>query len=112
MICMMELRELELRHADFANERVIVYVVSNDDSLAAAANQRDFPHLRVVLDPDQKVAQALGMIHVGAGKQGDDTNAPTTLLTDSDGIVRWISRTPYIFDRPTPDRLLEEIGKL
>lgn len=112
MICRVELGELESRHAEFAKRQVKVVVISNDDRVAAGLNQQDYPHLTVVADTDQAMAKALHMIHPRASNTGGDTNAPTMVLVDGNGVVRWYARSPSIMNRQRPDDVLRAIDQL
>jgi peroxiredoxin len=79
---MVELGELEAHERQFAAKHVRVVAISNDDLETARITQADFPHLVVVSDADQNIAKAMDVIHKGAGRDGSDTNAPTTFLID------------------------------
>ena len=45
------------------------------------------------------------------GPQHGDTNAPTTILVDGDGKVRWFFRPDYFIVRLSPDEFLQAIDK-
>ena len=106
---MAELGELERRHEEFDRRNVRVYAISNDDTPRAQLNQKDFPHLKMVSDEKMDLARAIGTIHLGAGKDGVDTNAPTTILVDGSGFVRWLGRPSNFFERFPPDKVLAVI---
>jgi peroxiredoxin len=108
---MVELGELERNHAEFAARGVRVVVISNDVHEAARSTQADFPHLKVVSDADENLARAIEVIHPRAGQNGEDTNAPTTLLVDGKGAVRWIRRPRNIMSRLSPQELLAAIDE-
>ena len=108
---MVELGELEKRHADFAKRNTRVVVISNDNQADARATQARFPHLVVVADTDQKMAKTLKMIHPGMSPEGTDTNSPTTILLDGGGKVRWLFRADRFLTRLPPEELLTEIDK-
>ena len=99
---MVELGELDGHERQFAAKQVRVVVISNDDLETAQITQAEFPHLVVVSDADQNIANAMEVIHKGAGRDGIDTNAPTTFLVDGQGQVRW-------FFRPR-DRFIERLS--
>ena len=106
MACMIELGELERRYGDFEKRNVRVYAISNDDAPAAGLNQKDLPHLTVVSDAKMDMARALGTVHPKAAPDGGDTNAPTTILVDGSGTVRWLGQPGHLFERiPTDDVL-------
>jgi peroxiredoxin len=106
---MVELGELESHQRQFADRHVRVFVVSNDDRADAQATQTDFAHLAVVSDPDQNLARAVQVIHAGAGPDGKDTNAPTTILVDGQGTVRWVFRPTRFIERLPADELIKAI---
>jgi peroxiredoxin len=108
---MTELGELEQYHQEFADRRVRVVVVSNDDQPTAQATQADFPHLVVVSDVDQNMAQAMQTLHPGVGPGGSTTNAPTTFLVDGTGNVRWYRRPERFLARLTPGEVLAAIDE-
>jgi peroxiredoxin len=108
---MVELGELEGHHQQFAERRVRVVVISNDDLETARATQTDFPHLVVVSDAEQNMAKALHVLHAGAGRNGEDTNAPTTFLVDGTRKVRWLFRPERFIVRLSADDLLKAIDQ-
>jgi peroxiredoxin len=106
---MVELGELEKQHAEFAKRNTRVVVISNDDPLSARETQAKFPHLIVVADTDQNMAKALQVIHPGMGPHGTDTNAPTSIVLDGNGTVRWLVRPDRFLTRLAPEDLLKAI---
>ena len=109
MMCMMELGELEKRHADFARRNVRVMAVSLEGRDDAEKTQSDLPHLVVVSDADRSIANALDLIHPHSSPDGGDTTVPTTILLDRAGVVRWLYRPARIFIRPSPTEVLAAI---
>lgn len=106
-----ELGELEKRHDDLVRQNVRVIAVSNDNKGDAQETQSAFPHLLIVADTQQKFANAVKVIHSGAGPGGTDTNAPTTFLLDGDGTIRWTYRPPNLAVRLTPAEVFAAIEK-
>lgn len=106
---MVELGQLEKHHDEFAKQEVRVIVISNDKQTTAQATQADFPHLIVVSDAEQNMAQAMQVIHPGAGATGEDTNAPTTFLVDGTGHVRGMLRPERFLTRYSPNEVLAAI---
>ncbi len=98
---MKELGELEANFQELAKRKARVVVVSMDDRENAQASQAEFPRLLVVADSDRTMSQSLAVIHPGAASGGADTDAPTTILVDGTGTVRWLFR---------PDRFLERLS--
>jgi peroxiredoxin len=108
-MCMMELGELEARHADFVRRTVRIVAISLDGREDAEKTQSDFPHLVVVSDADKGIATALDLIHPHASPDGGDTLVPTTMLIDREGIVRWLYRPERYIMRLSPAELLAAI---
>ncbi|MBI2824366.1 MAG: redoxin domain-containing protein [Planctomycetia bacterium] len=109
--CMTHLRELEAHHEEFARVRANVVVVSIEDVDTAAATQRDFPHLTVVSDERRELADAVDVINKQSAPDGGDSAAPTILLVDSGGTVRWLHRPTRFIERPTASRLASAIER-
>jgi peroxiredoxin len=108
---MIELGELERRHADFArrNARVIVSSVEGVDD--AKKTQADFPHLVVLADQGRGLSNAVELIHPHSAPDGGDTDAPTTIVVDRGGTVRWLHRAPRVLERLSPDEVVQAIDK-
>jgi peroxiredoxin len=109
---MVELGELEGHERQFADKHVRVVVISNDDLETARITQADFPHLVVISDADQNIANAMEVIHKDAGRNGSDTNAPTTFLVDGQGQVQWFFRPDRFIERISADELLKSIERV
>src|SRR5262245_11522509 len=99
---MIELGQLEANTQEFAKKKVQVVVVSVEDREAARATQADFPHLVVVSDAERKLSSAVEVIHQHSAPGGGDSAAPTTLLIDGGGTVRWTFRPDRVFTRLSP----------
>jgi peroxiredoxin len=106
---MVELGELEKRHQDFANRKLRIVAISDDDLANAQLTQAKFPHLLIGSDPEQSTARAFAVIHEHMGPGGTDTNAPTTFLVDGAGNVRWFFRPERFMVRLSPDELLTAV---
>ncbi len=106
---MIELGQLERRHEDFAQRNVRVLVVSVEGLEDAGKTQADFPHLLVLADEQRGLSEAAGVIHPHSAPDGGDTDAPTTILVDQDGTVRWLYRSPEVIARLSPDEVLQAI---
>jgi peroxiredoxin len=102
---MIELGELESHFQEFNKRRspVGIVVVSTDNREDAQKSQTQFPHLKVVADTDQKMCQTLKVMH------GEDKAAPTTILIDGQGTVRWLFRPDRFLERLSPAQLLAAI---
>jgi peroxiredoxin len=108
---MIELGQLEAHWQEFEKRKVRVVVVSVEDQEAAKATQADFPHLIVVSDAQRKLSDAIDVIHRHSAPDGGDTSAPTTLLIDGKGTVRWTFRPDRVFHRLSPEQVLAAIDK-
>lgn len=106
---MLELGELERRYEDFARRNWRVVVVSLEGPDEAKQTQADFPHLLVVADQEHRLSNAVGVVHANSAPGGGDTSAPTTILIDRLGIVRWLYRPPTAISRLSPDEVLSAI---
>jgi peroxiredoxin len=108
---MVELGQLEGSWQEFEKRKVSVIVVSLDDGEASRATQADFPHLVVVSDAEQKLADALAVLHPGSAPGGRDTTAPTTILVDGGGTVRWTFRPERVMTRLSPSEVLAAVDR-
>jgi peroxiredoxin len=108
---MIELGQLEKHHEEFASRNTRVIVVSLEDEKDAKETQKDFPHLVVVADKELGLANALQVIHPQSAPGGSDSIAPTTLLVDGAGLVRWTFRPDTFLRRLSPAEIGEAIDK-
>jgi peroxiredoxin len=108
---MIELGQLEANWQEFEKGNVHVVVVSVEDREAAKATQADFPHLIVVSDAARNLSGAMDVIHPRSAPDGGDTSAPTTILIDGEGTVRWTFRPERVFHRLSPEEVLAAIDK-
>jgi peroxiredoxin len=106
---MVELGELQKTVAKFEDRNARIYVVSIEDSDTAAKSVREFPGLRVVADTERKMAEAFQVIHPGSAPGSGDSSAPTTILVDAKGQVRWTFRPERHLKRLSPDELLAAV---
>src|SRR4051812_2031820 len=108
---MIELGQLEAQWQEFDKRNVRVVVISVEDREQAEKTKADFPHLIVVADAERKLVDAVEVIHQGAGHDGGDTAAPTTILVDGSGTVCWTFRPDRVLTRLTPAQLLAAIDR-
>jgi peroxiredoxin len=108
---MIELGQLEAHWQEFEKKKVRVVAVSIENLEAAKATQADFPHLVVVSDAERNLSQALAVIHPHSAPDGGDSAAPTTILIDGAGTVRWTFRPDRVPGRLSPEQLLAAIDK-
>jgi alkyl hydroperoxide reductase subunit AhpC len=106
---MTELVQLERRHDDFARRNIRVLVASMEGLDDARKTQADFPHLEVLADQERGLSEAAALIHPHATPEGGDADAPTTILVDKQGTVRWLYRSPVVIARLSPDDVLQAI---
>ena len=67
---------------------------------------------RFVADGDLAVARHYGLIHAGAGPNGEDVPRPATVVLGRDGVVRWLSVTRNFQVRPDPEDVLRAVRAL
>ena len=108
---MIELGQLEERHEEFAKRNARVIAVSIEDQEKAQLTHKEYPHLVVVADAQRNLSKAVGVIHAESAPDGGDTAAPTTLIIDGDGTVRWIFRSESVFSRLTPEEVLAAVDQ-
>jgi len=108
---MIELGQLDAHHEEFARRKTEIVVISLEDQKDAQVTQKEFPHLVVVADAARKLSEAVEVIHQNSNPHGGDTSAPTTLLVDGNGIVRWVHRPDLVFGRLSPADVTAAIDK-
>jgi peroxiredoxin len=108
---LIELGQLERNHREFEKRNARVVVVSLEDQEQAKATQAEFPHLLVVADADRALAEALKVVHRQSAPDGGDSAAPTTLVLDGDGTVRWTHRPERVLGRLTPEEVLAALDE-
>jgi peroxiredoxin len=108
---MTELGQLEARATDFSQRNIRVVAVSVEGPEEARKTQKDFPHLLVASDHERKLSSAVDIIHQLSGPNGADTSAPTTILVDCQGKVKWLYRSERVIARLSPDELLAAADK-
>ncbi len=108
---MLELGQHEKRHEDFKQRNVRVIAVSVEGREDAQKTQTEFPDLLVLADDGHNLSDAAALIHPHAGPGGQDIDAPTTILVDHDGMVRWLYRPPEAISRLSPDEVLQAIDQ-
>jgi alkyl hydroperoxide reductase subunit AhpC len=108
---MIELDKLERRHEDFARRHTRVIVASLEGPDDATQTQAEYPHLLVLADQGRGLSEAVGLIHPHAAPDGRDADAPTTILVDQHGTVRWLYRSPRVIARLSPDDVLQAIDQ-
>jgi peroxiredoxin len=67
---------------------------------------------RFVADGDLAVTRRYGLVHAGAGPDGQDVPRPATVVLDRDGVVRWFSVSRNLQVRPDPRDVLRAVRAL
>ncbi len=106
---MTELVQLDRRISDFREKNARILVASVEGLDLVGKTQAQFPNLIAVSDEGLNLSRAAGLIHPGAAPDGSDADAPTTILVDRQGVVRWLYRSPSVIERLSPDALLRAI---
>jgi alkyl hydroperoxide reductase subunit AhpC len=104
-----ELGQLEARHQDFEKRNTRIIGVSLEDRAEAAQSDAQFQHIMFLADKEGNLARAAELIGPQHAPDGGETNAPTTIVLDHDGVVRWVYRPDRYIHRLTPDELLAGI---
>jgi len=63
----------------------------------------------ILSDPGAQVITSYGLLHRGAGMDGQDIALDTTLLVDVDGRERWRHVSQTLLDVPTTEEVLMRI---
>ena len=106
---MVELGQLESRHADFQAKQVRIVAVSTDSLEDARTTQQRFPHLTILADADQGLIQAVAMGGPHHSPDGREVVSPTTLFIDRQGIVRQIYRSDTFLTRLSAEEVLKRL---
>lgn len=88
-----------------------VVAISVDDREHTLAFWRDVlnQQFTALSDPNAQVIRSYGLIHPGAGMEGNDIALDTTLLVDADGRERWRHVSETLPDLPTAAETLKHI---
>jgi peroxiredoxin len=108
---MVELGELAAHHADFERRNVQMVVASLEGPEDAQQIKNQWENFIVIADKDRGLASQAQVIHKRSGHGGGDTTAPTTILIDRHGIVRWLFRPDRFLERLSPEEVLEAVDK-
>jgi peroxiredoxin len=108
---MIELGQLEKHHADFEKRNVRVVVSSVEGPEESKKTQSRFPHLQVLADDSHALSNAVDVMHKNSGPGLSDTSAPTTLIIDGSGIVRWTFRPDNVTTRLSPEEVLAQLDR-
>lgn len=67
--------------------------------------------MTVIADTERGLASAVEVLHPGSSPEGTDTTAPTTMIVDGAGQVRWVFRAERFMTRLTPDEVLAALDE-
>lgn len=96
---------------EFDKRKVRIVAVTLEDCNDAEFTQKQLPRLTVVSDSEQKLTGAVQAVDVGANPNGGDLAAPTTILLDGEGTVRWMFRPERYIVRISPEEILAAIDE-
>ena len=108
---MIELGQLEEHHQEFEQRNVKTVAISLEDQEDSRQTQSQFPHLLIVSDAERKLSNAIEVIHPKSAPDGGDTSAPTTILVDGNGQVRWLYRPDRFLRRLSPAEVLAAVDQ-
>ncbi len=108
---MVELVKLEDHHQEFDSRNTRIIAVSLDDLEDSAKTQTKFPHLAIVSDADQTLAKAANVLGPHHAPDGKETTAPTTILIDNKGVVRWVFRPDVYITRLSATELIAKVDE-
>ena len=103
---MVELGELEAKAEEFTKRNTQVYAISIENQETVKGTQEKFPHLRLVADADHQLSDAVQAVH-----GNEVVNAPTTILVDGKGTVRWVFRPDSYLRRLSPEEVLAAVDQ-
>jgi peroxiredoxin len=66
----------------------------------------------ILSDPGARVIRSYGLIHSGAGMEGQDIALDTTVLVDENGREGWRHVSETITDVPAADEVLKRIREM
>jgi peroxiredoxin len=109
--CTGQLREFAQHNKEFTalNTRVVAISVDDHEHASQVWDSVVNRQFTILSDPGAEVIRSYGLIHPGAGMEGDDIALDTTLLVDVDGRERWRKVSETLPDLPTPEDILTRI---
>jgi peroxiredoxin len=85
--------------------------ISVDSVETLKAGRKKYPTLPVLLASDES-GEAIKALHITHETMGKTLPAPSTILIDKEGIVRYAHYPSIVSDRPNPLTVVYEIQKL
>jgi peroxiredoxin len=107
---MIELGQLEKHHADFDKKNIRLVASSIEGPEEAEKTQKQFPDLVVVSDKSRSLSNAAEVMDTS--KFPEESSAPTTIVIDGSGVVRWVYRSGHVMSRLSPAELLAQVEKV
>lgn len=116
-LCMAQVKEIAAQYQELQARGVEVFLISRqkEENTEALAKRFDVP-LRFCVDPDGRIAQMLGIEHLGGVPfmmeplgYKPDTVLPTVLITDPSGTIIFVHLTDNYRVRPEPSTFLAAI---
>ncbi len=117
--CMAQIGELAERYEELIRRGVSVVLISPQPHghTRALARKYDLP-FHFLVDVDNRAAETLGIVARGGVPFGlemlgyeADTVLPTVILTDAEGVVRWVDETDNYRVRPEPETFLRVLDE-
>jgi peroxiredoxin Q/BCP len=98
---------LQTRFADFqALDTAIVAIAADPPERARTVVEEYGLQYPILADTERVAIRAFGVVHAGAGIEGDDIARPASFLFDRDGRVVWRDLTENWRVRARPERIL------
>jgi peroxiredoxin len=109
--CTSQLREFaqHTKEFDSVNTRLIAISVDDREHALDVWNNVVNRQFTILSDPGARVIGSYGLVHRGAGMEGQDIALDTTLLVDVDGRERWRHVSQTLADVPTTEEILLRI---
>ncbi len=107
------MRSFEQHLGEFRDRNVQIVAISVDSpeesQKLCRAKGYTFPLLS---DPKAEVIRKYGVLHPGAGENGQDIARPAEFLVDSSGVIRWVNLTGDLRVRARPRMVLDALKRL
>jgi peroxiredoxin len=110
---MSELQGLGARAAEAEQAGVEILAISPDPNEQSQQVAKGLGlGFRFLADRELAVTRLWGLVHAGAGPDGQDVPRPATVVLDRDGIVRWFSVSRNYQVRPDPADVIRALRAL
>jgi peroxiredoxin len=105
--CVLELRGIEKRVAEFQAQGVVPVAVSVDaPTVSEDLRRKAGLTFEILSDPKTDVIRRYDLLHAGGGPDGQDISRPAEFLVDRSGVVRWENFTEDVRVRARADQML------